>query len=78
MTAVGRTISALIFGAGLTLIGADAILFLFDWEHSGVAFCLGLAACAVSAVLSERAKPEDAIVLVGAAALLALLVIRNI
>ncbi|WP_434695196.1 hypothetical protein J3P89_18285 [Pseudomonas sp. Z1-14] len=78
MTATGKTLPALIFGAGLALIAIDTILFLFDWPHAGLAFCIGLAGCAVSAVLGERAKTEDVLILLAAAALLTLVAIRSL
>lgn len=73
-----RNVSALIFGAGLLLMGIDALLFLLDWSHAGVVFCLGLGACAVSALMAERAKTEDVIVLLVAAAVLGLVAIRSL
>lgn len=78
MTKIGRTVSALIFGAGLLLMGADALLFLFDWPQAGPSFCIGLGVCAMSALASERAKTEDVVTLLVAAALIALVVVRSL
>lgn len=78
MTSKVASCSALVFGAGLILILLDSLLFLLDWPHSGLAFCIGLAVCAVSAVLSERATVEDLLVLLAGALLLALIIVRSI
>lgn len=78
MTKAGGNLSALIFGAGLLMIGADLILFLMDWHHAGIAFCVGLVVCALSALASEKSKTEDVIILLVGSSLLAWVVISSI
>lgn len=78
MTKAGRTVSALFYSAGLLLMGADALLFLLDWPQAGPTFCIGLGICAMSALASERAKPEDVVTILVAVALIALVVVRSL
>lgn len=67
MTRLLKEMPALLFGAGLLLIAVDCFLFLFDWRHAGVAFCSGMAICMLTAILFERLKREETLVLMGAA-----------
>lgn len=78
MTRFIKEMPTLFFGAGLLLIAVDCFLFLFDWRHAGVAFCFGMAVCMLTAILFDRVKREETLVLLGAAALFIWLAIRPI
>lgn len=58
--------SVMAFFTGLVLIAADGVLYLFEWRHAGIAFCLGMALCMLSVIFTKGVKREETIVLAAA------------
>lgn len=71
------------FTFGLLLIGFSAGTFLlFDWDQAGILFCVGMAlcfiTCVVSALLGERASRGDIATMAVAAVFSIWLIVHNL
>ncbi|PAW51053.1 hypothetical protein CKQ80_09670 [Pseudomonas moraviensis] len=71
-----------LFTCGLLLIAfAGGTYLLFDWAQSGILFCIGMAVCLVtcviSALLGEKASRGDIATMVVGSAFFMWLIIRN-
>lgn len=72
-----------LFTCGLLLIAFSGGTFLlFDWAQAGILFCVGMAVClitcVVSALLGERASHSDIATMAVAAAFFIWLIVRNL
>lgn len=72
-----------LFTCGLLLIAFSGGTFLlFDWAQAGILFCIGMAVClitcVVSALLGERASRSDIATMAVAAAFFIWLIVHNL
>lgn len=76
-----KDVLAYAFAAGLALIAADSIAYLFSWRHAGVMFAIGMVLTAASALCSalkyEKAKAEDIVVVAMAGTFFAWLLMKQ-
>jgi hypothetical protein len=71
------------FACGLLLIAfAGGTYLLFEWAQSGIMFCIGMAVClftcVVSALLGEKASRSDVATMAVAAAFFTWLIVHNL
>lgn len=73
-----NNITGPLFGFGLFLIALAGLTFLFDWEPSGIVFCVGMAICMVTALLGEKTSRSETITLVVSATFFIWLILHNL
>ncbi|KEX95149.1 hypothetical protein HA62_29670 [Pseudomonas putida] len=67
-----------LFCCGLFLIALAGVTFLFDWEPSGLVFCVGMVACMAAALFGEKASPSEIATLVLGATFFGWLILHNL
>lgn len=76
--ATRNNVSGALFGCGLFLIGLAGLTYLFDWEPSGMVFCVGMAICMVTALLGEKTSRSETLTLVAGGAFFIWLILHNL